>query len=80
MGPSRWGWIMYFAFAILTYFIVQVFEPLAFILFAPFVVVERYGTPHKDEAKIGRSNGTYFCGLGGLCRMLAFEMIVAGQP
>ena len=88
MMLTKWDWILYLGFAVVTYLIVQLFEPLAFvllgaafILFAPFIVVERYGIPFiQMRPRAAVVMALVFITLGGLCWMLAFKMVVTGYP
>ena len=83
---TKQDWILYLAFAVVTYIIAQSFEPLAFILlgsalilFAPFIVVGKYGIPFiQMRPRAAVVTALIFVTLGGLCWMLAFKMVITG--
>lgn len=85
---NKWDVLIFIGAFIVAQFLLELYEPLvfillgaAFILFAPFVVVERFGIPFiRDKPRLAVVFGLVFVTLGGLCWLLAFEMVISPGP
>ena len=83
---GKWDVLIFIGAFVATQLILQFYEPLAFILlgaafilFAPFVIVERFGLPFvKNRPRISVLFGLLFVTMGGLCWLVAFKMVIAG--
>lgn len=87
MAWGKWDVLIFAGAFVATQLILQLYEPLAFILlgaafilFAPFVIVERFGIPFvSNRPRLSVVFALVFVTLGGLCWMLAFRMALFGH-
>lgn len=84
---GKWDVLIGLGAMVVAQLLLQLWEPLAFILlgaafilFAPFVVVERYGLPLvKNRPRLSVIFALVFVTLGGLCWLLAFRLALFGS-
>jgi hypothetical protein len=82
MRLNKWDVLIFVGAFVAAQLLLKLYEPLAFILlgaafilFAPFVVVERFGIPFiQNRPRLAVVFGLVFVTLGGLCWLLSFRL------